>query len=249
MNWNNKKLTLLIALSLSFTSCVEKTTNKGSTSSTTTTQTSDVPSSTNPGTNNPNTTPEDPSLPNYYSLPPISVHGAGNPNRNPPPGGKFWASNRNISGNDQYIFLTDSRLNIRVKALSGGHAKYNDNGVPVDSNGFQCQYTPLAYTKLKVSICVRSSNGTCVNEHVFDDIQVGSNSLVKEFSVPANTSDPLVIEVKDVQWDYSCIEYATRGYPNYGPACPFTAVGYADCVKFQIEFSTDETKDLPGARY
>lgn len=243
MNWNKNKLTLLLALSLSLTSCVEKTTNKGSTSSTSTTQTSVVPPSTDPGTNDPYTPPEDPSLPSYYSLPEVSVHGTSSPNYNPPPNGIFWASNRNIGSNDQYIFQTDSRLNIRIKALSGPSI------YTTDANGIRCNYQPLPYTKLKLSVCVRASSGSCVYQHTFEDVQVGSYSLVKEFSVPANTSDPLVIEVKDVQWDYSCIDYANRGFPDVPGYCPYAAVGYADCVKFQIEFATDETKDLPGARY
>ncbi|OUR96434.1 hypothetical protein A9Q84_08765 [Halobacteriovorax marinus] len=241
MNRKKKILTLLVILSL--TSCVQKTTNKKS-SSTSTTQSSVVPPSTDPGTDDPAGDPYvDPSLPSYYSLPEVVVHGTASPNRNPPPNGIFWASNRNIGSNDQYIFQTDSKLNIRIKALSGPSI------YSTDSNNVQCNYSPLPYTKLKLSVCVRSSQGSCVFQHTFDDIAVGSYSYVKEFSVPANTSDPLVIEVKDVQWDYTCNYYANNGFPNQPGYCPFSAVGYADCVKFQIEFSTDETQDLPGPRY
>ena len=86
---------------------------------------------------------EDPSLPNYYSLPIIAVHGTANPNRNPPPNGIFWASNRNISSNNQYIFQTDSRFNLRVKALAAPTANSRD------SNGMTCTQRPLNYSKLQ----------------------------------------------------------------------------------------------------
>ena len=239
---------VLLLLMLSATSCVETKSNKKR--STNITQSDTISNPDNPGDRNDGGSDdqgggnpyEDPSLPNYYSLPIIAVHGTANPNRNPPPNGIFWASNRNISSNNQYIFQTDSRFNLRVKALAAPTANSRD------SNGMTCTQRPLNYSKLQVDICVRSANGGCVNEHSFTDISVGSYSRVKEFNVPSNTNEPLVIEVKDVKWNYDYIYY---GYQNggYSGVTEFYAVWYKDCVRFQLEMATDETKDLPGSRY
>lgn len=231
--------TLLVMLA--FTSCVQKTTNKKS-SSTDSTQVSVVTPTNDGADSGTGDTTVDPTLPAYYSLPIIAVHGTANPNYNPPPNGIFWSSERNVGVNDQYIFQTDSRMNIRVKALSAPTAN------SVDSNGISCTQRPLNYTKLQLDVCVRAKNGSCVFEHSFTDVAVNSYSLVKEFSVPANTSDPLVIEVRDVKWNYDYIYY---GYANssYQDVTEMYAVWYKDCVRFQIEFATDETQDIPGARY
>jgi hypothetical protein len=240
MKKTNLTVTSTIALMLILTSCVEKTTNKKS--STSSTQSTVITPTTDPGDSNPDPVYEDPTLPNYYSLPIVAVHGTANPNRNPPPNGIFWASNRNVGSNNQYIFQTDSRLNLRVKALDAPTAN------STDSNGMECTQRPLNYTKLQVNVCVRSASGSCVSEHSFTDVQVGSFSPVKEFNVPANTNEPLVIEVKDVKWNYDYIYY---GYANggYQDVTEMYAVWYKDCVRFQIEFATDETKDIPGPRY
>ena len=239
MKKTNLSVISLVVLMLAFTSCVEKTTNKKSSS---TTQSTVIAPTTDPGNSDPDPIDEDPTLPNYYSLPIVAVHGTANPNYNPPPNGIFWASNRNVGSSDQYIFQTDSRLNIRVKALDAPTANSND------SNGINCSQRPLNYTKLQLNVCVRSATGSCVFEHSFTDVEVGSYSKVKEFSVPANTNEPLVIEVKDVKWNYDYIYY---GYQNggYEDVTEMYAVWYKDCVRFQIEFATDETKDIPGSRY
>lgn len=224
---------ILAVLMLSQVSCVEKTSNKKSSS----TQTSTISTTaTDPASNDTPDVVEDPSLPNYYSLN-VILHGT------PPssPGnGVYWSSDENIPSNDQYIFQTDSRMNVRIKALASP-TKFS-----TDSNGIECSQYALGYTKLNVDICIRSASGICVYEHSFTEIGVNSYSPVKEYTVPSNTNEPLVVEVNDVRWNYYTLmnpAYIEAGYPE------MMSIGYLDCIKFQIEFSTDETKDLPGSRY
>ena len=172
---------------------------------------------------------------NYYKLnnPPIVVHGAGSNT-------VVWSSETDLpSGVDPYILRTDSRLNLRVIPRV--------QNATVDGRGNSCHMLPLAYTKLNVGIRVRKQGTTSGDYHQFQQVRVNGASKVHEFSVPAS-SNPLVIDVLNVEWDYECIYYALDGYHNYPYSCPMSSVWRNDCVSFDIQFSTDDTKDIPGTR-
>ena len=171
----------------------------------------------------------------YYKLnnPPIVVHGAGSNT-------VVWSSQTDLSsGIDPYILKTDSRLNLRVIPRI-----QNAN---VDGRGYSCYMQPLAYTKLNVGVRVRKQGSTSGDYHQFQQIRINGASKVHEFSVPTS-SYPLVIDVLNVEWDYECIYYALDGYANYPYSCPMSTVWPNDCVSFDIQFSTDDTKDIPGTR-
>jgi hypothetical protein len=247
----------LLLTSLVFPSCDTKTTkNTRSTEST------------NPVTTNPTTpttpvtpvTPVDPTDPpytgscangspdasgiadsgqsiDYYKLnnPPVIAHGA--------VGGTIvWSSDTDLpSSYNQNIFYSDSRLNVRVIP------KFQNKGV--DSRGVTCAYYPQPFEKMNIGINIRrQSSSPGVGEYYqFQDVDVNCPSKVREFSVPA-TSDPLIVEVMNVEWDWSCKSYANQGYPNVPGACPYSYVWLTECYKLEIQFSTDTTKDLPGPR-
>lgn len=252
----------LLLVSLVFVSCESKTTkNKRSTESTNPTTNPNTNPYTYPYTNpsdpnpnpNPNPDPTPSSCANgspdaagiadfgqtidYYKLnnPPIVAHGA--------VGGTIvWSSDTDLpSSYNQNIFYSDSRFNVRVIP------KFQNKGV--DSRGVTCAYYPQPFEKMNIGINIRrQSSSPGVGEYYqFQDVGANCPSKVRQFSVPA-TSDPLVIEVMNVEWDWSCKSYANQGYPNVPGACPYSYVWLTECYKLEIQFSTDTTKDLPGPR-
>ena len=52
-----------------------------------------------------------------------------------------------------------------------------------------------------------------------------------------------MIEILDVRWDTGCL-YDRGQSERY---CPTYRVWQNDCVKFDIQFSTDWTKDFPSS--
>ncbi len=175
----------------------------------------------------------------YYTVSNIVVHGTGNPNRNAPPNGILWSSRVNFPSSDEHIFSTNSRFNLRVLPRPGPAQNSND------VRGVSCRYANSIYKKLQIDVCVRSRTGSCNNFNTvtFTEVPLNQTSKVKEFTVPV-TSDPLVVEIRDVQWDYTCVYYGE----NVAGYCPFAPVWDTQCVKFDFQFSTDETKDIPGPR-
>jgi hypothetical protein len=175
----------------------------------------------------------------YYKIndPPITVHGSGT-------GIVVWSSQTNLPAEfSQNIFLTNSRFNVRVIPRKTYYAQ--------DTSGRSCLYQPLPYTKLKVGVRLRKQSSTYGSYHEFSaDLDTPSN--VYEFPVPQNTSDPLIVEILNVQWDYTCTYYQQQGHdpddPLVSAYCPFDKVWDNDCVQIELQFSTDDTKDIPGTR-
>lgn len=257
MKWNNLKFIILLLASLSLTSCVETTSNKKSSSDSSTTQSTILLPSEDGGDSSEDEYYDDSDLPNYYDLPTTSsggvramiVHGTNHPNNHPPPNGIFWSSDRdlNMPEENRQILMTDSRFEMRLQAVP----HYDIPQSTKDSNGVECEFTPLEYTKLNIDVCVRREGGNCLYNHYFQDVKVNEWSLVKEFDVPDNTNDPLIIEVKYISWDGSCIQNSTNGVPRsgYEHTCPYDGVWGTQCVGFKMQVSTDGTKRLPGGRY
>jgi len=170
----------------------------------------------------------------YYKInqPPIVAHGTGE-------GIVVWSSVTNMpAGVSQNILYTDARINVRVvpRRQSFGN----------DSMGVPCQYYPQPYQKLQVGVRVRKQEASVGDYYLFDNVPTDCPSATRHFQVPEGTSLPLAIEVMNIKWDYSCTDYANRGYPNVPGVCPWDRVWPTECVGVELQFSTDSTKDLPG---
>lgn len=171
----------------------------------------------------------------YYSLNTIVHSKDHNSNENRP---YIWSSSVNVPESNQNIFLTDARFNIRIRAKEAPPKGNDSHGVGCDYQDFESWFK---YTKLDVDLCIRKASETdCHESHSFNNIQVNSASQVKKFSVP-NTSQPLVIDILDVKWDTGCL-YDRGQSERY---CPTFRVWKNDCVEFDLQFSTDYTKDFP----
>lgn len=177
----------------------------------------------------------------YYTIEGITLHGN---SRVSSSSDVRWSTTS--LGDGQLILYTDSRLHIRVRprgAPSQGTS---------DSYGETCAMEKMDYSKLKIKLCIRSESGTCSYRTVtFGNIAVDQVSKVKEFSgsyIP-NTTGPIVIDVVDVEWDGTCQYYLNNGYSEDDEAvssyCPMARVWNNDCVVFDLQFSTDYTKDFP----
>jgi hypothetical protein len=254
-----RPILMVIALSLLVSSCAEKTATNKKTSNPTqppTIQPTNPPGPTYPGGggtggsghgngNEPGIS-DGGQTQEYITIQGIVLHGTANPNTNNPAGVPLWNSQTNFDPNDQHIFTTNSRFNLRVVARNRPSQNTND------VRGVSCRYqTSTPYKKLKVSVCVRSASGNCnnFNTTTFDDIPVNQASKIKNYPVPA-TAQPLVVEVRDLESDLFCEQYKQMGVaesevPGY---CPFSSHSHAECVEFDLQFSTDDTKDIPGPR-
>ena len=154
----------------------------------------------------------------------------------------IWSSEVNEPTSSQNRFVTDARFNLRVRTQSAPPKG-------TDSHGEECSYQEYEswyrYTKLDIDVCLRKSTQTsCTQRHTFEGVPIGQVSKVHQFSVPT-TSQPLVVEVVDVRWDTGCL-YDRGQSERY---CPSYRVWKNDCVKFDIQFSTDYTKDFPSSAF
>jgi len=258
-----KKMTSILTLTTFFASsfllmgCDTKTSNKKSTTST---------STTSPVTNYPYPTPFPtatpyvyPTIPptgtncangpanaagiadagqtiEYYKInnPPVVVHGQGE-------GIVVWNSVNNMpAGVSQNILYTDARINVRVipKWITGGK----------DTLGNNCGFQPMPFTKMQVGVRVRKQEASVGDYYLFDSVPTDCPSATRQFQVPEGTSLPLVIEVMNIKWDYSCTSFTEQGYPNVPGYCPWDKVWSTECVGVELQFSTDSTKDVPGPR-
>jgi hypothetical protein len=146
-------------------------------------------------------------------------------------------------------FKTDGRFNIRlVVRPSPGRTSPEDGtsgNLSVGVNAaYGCSLLYKNYTKLQVKIRVRTPSSGYYQDHIFDNIPVDGCSSVKEFSIPA-TNDPIDVQVMSVNWDYDCIDYANRGFPDHPNACPWHYVNINSCYRLEIQLATAYTKDIP----
>lgn len=238
------KKTLYILLSLfivtQLASCTKKTVSKKSSSSSNSTNSGN-------GTNvDTGTGDEDDgsSTATYYILDNITLIGGETTSSKNyyPNGAVMWSSATKISSADQAIFLTNSRFNVRVKAENVA------SRTSTDANGRTCTESFMSYSKLNITLCLRSSAGSCVRTHTFSDVPVGSYSGKYAFNLNGLvTSDPLVLEVLSVTSDQQCSFYKQQGYSesDVPHACPYMKVSYTHCSVMDIQFATDYTEDLP----
>jgi hypothetical protein len=103
-------------------------------------------------------------------------------------------------------------------------------------------------TKLKVQLMLHKS-GVSVGEVATLTSSLNTPSNVWHFTIPA-TSTPLILEVINVNSDSRC----TGIYGSKPTSCttnpyldiPINNDGPTECVAFDIQYSTDQTYDLPG---
>ncbi len=169
----------------------------------------------------------------YYRLPNIVGHGIGS-------NGLVWSSQTvpALQGaNLQDIFYTDSRLKIRPLV-------YPSPGKGTDSYGNECRFSALPYTKLRFKVGVKAANATAYYEtFTFDSVGANNCAAPHSFNVPP-TNGPVVVEVLDVQWDYTCHYYTSQGVSSTNDFCPWDYVWVNDCFEIQLQMSTDYTKDF-----
>jgi hypothetical protein len=159
--------------------------------------------------------------------------------------GQTWWSSANYvaaTGSDPKVFSSDATFNVRViprVATTGSTSTFNKT----------CSTYMTYATKLKVQLMLHR-NGVSVGEIATLTADMDSPSKVWHFTVPAS-SDPLVLEVVNVLSDSRCSgKYGTKlstctTNPYYD--IPINTRGPTECVAFDLQFSTDETYDLPGA--
>jgi len=143
------------------------------------------------------------------------------------------------SAGDQEIFLTDSRLNIRVLANpSPGQGE-------TTSTREECRMLPINYQKLQIKVGIKIEGAYGYQStHIFDDINVNGCSEVHEFTIP-QTSSPFTIEILEAKWDYSCTYARDVNDSNSEIYCPFSFVWENDCFSVGLQIATDHTKDIP----
>lgn len=169
----------------------------------------------------------------YYTGPAIVQKGK-------PSGVLAWSSSEDSRlSHNQEIFTTSSRFNLRLVAMpSPGKGQF--------AEGVTCKFLALPYTKLQAKIRLRSSESkTFFKEFLVEEIPVNGCSKVYEFTPPASKS-PWVVEIYDVKWDYSCIQYQAGGFSDV-PQCPWDNVWENDCYEMALQWSTDQTKNFETA--
>ncbi len=175
---------------------------------------------------------------NCYKIPIIAHGGQGIGNLD------LWHSWRDETKNriNQEILRTDKRFKLRVKALPA------PSRGTLDGLGKKCSYDPVGYKVLGVEVKVMArENGTRGESHIFRGIRVGEVSEIYSYRVPA-TNHPLMIGVKNAEWDYSCEYYKRQGFggSEHGVSsyCPYSAIWRNDCFQIELQFVTDHTQDF-----
>lgn len=159
-------------------------------------------------------------------------------------GQTWWSSSQFItdSGNSPSQFSTDATFNVRIIPRSS-------TASTTSTFGKSCSTYMTYATKLQVQLMLRK-NGTSLGEVATLDAAINSASKVWRFTVPA-TSEPLILEVVNVLSDSRCTGFygskpsgcSTNPYKDI----PINQKGPTECVAFDIQYSTDETYDLPGS--
>lgn len=159
-----------------------------------------------------------------------------------------WDSSKGLPTNvaNNIFSGADARFNLRVMPKAGPSSGSLESVNPLDPNGQNqrsCDFNKIPYTKLTIGVEVRTKNfgGTY---YQFKEVPVNSVSKIYKFPVPTyDSSNPIQIIVRDIEWDFGCIQ--SGGQSSY---CPTDPVWYNDCVQFELQFSTDVTKDLVGEK-
>lgn len=184
----------------------------------------------------------------YKNIPTIQVMGAtpsATANGTPYWSSANWTSSG--SGISPNQFATDATFNVRVipRFPSSGVAPSN----PAVSGKSCSAFSPTSstYKKLYVQVRLRAANAT-TGEVATLTANMDTASNVWHFS-PPTSSQPLVLEIINVMADIRCNWSGGKSYCPYAdiPLNSATTTAPTECVAFDLQYSTDETYDLPGS--
>lgn len=194
------------------------------------------------GTPTPTPTPTGTSSGNedYIIISDVVVHGKAS-------GTVVWRSNNtnHTGGLDPRAFSTDQKLYIQI--IPRKDSKYSE-----DVDGVNCGYYTLNYSKLKMKIRVASVEYPGQGSSCSFTSSLNTPSSIIQLPIPTGSSYPPVIEITNVETDYTCNSYCnpqntTNVQACKNAYCPYFEAGVNDCVGFDIRIATDETDPLPGA--
>lgn len=185
----------------------------------------------------------------YYTIDPdhVILHGLGT-------GVIAWSSDQHLPASfNQDIFYTDAKMRIRVIPRRVHSDPQSPNGQVIDSRGRACEFNNpgMPFTKMRIGVTIRRKEDSPGSGyyHLFDNVSLDCPSRPYSFPIPQNSAYPLVIEIKNVEWDYSCTSYLESGYytreqlETYG-VCPYARVWDKECFKLELQVATDTTKDF-----
>lgn len=181
----------------------------------------------------------------YKNIPTIQVMGATTAATSS--GSPYWssvnltASGTGISPNQ---FATDGTFNLRIIPRRAASTTAPSNpSVP----GKTCSPFMNNATKLYVQIRLRQQSAS-TGELATLSSTIDTASNVWHFSPPV-TAQPLILEVTNVLADIRCKQSGGVSYCPYAdiPLNSPSATYPTECVAFDIQYSTDETYDVPGA--
>lgn len=145
-----------------------------------------------------------------------------------------WSSST-LASENQSLFITDSRLHIRVLPKSSP-GQVPESGV---SDGRECHFMGLPYNNLKIKIGVKAKDAAdYLSTHTFPLTAINGTSESYSFLVPENSwgtssaeQKPFIVEIVSVHWDYNC-----------GQGLESCQVWKHDCYEIEIQMATDYTK-------
>jgi len=181
----------------------------------------------------------------YKNIPTIQVMGATSAATSN--GTPYWSSSTitsNGTGISPNQFATDGTFNIRIiPRLANATTAASNPSVA----GKTCSPFMNNAKKLYVQIRLRQQ-GASTGEIATLSAAIDAASNVWHFSPPASAT-PLVLEVINVMSDIRCNLSGGKYYCPYAdiPLNSPTMTYPTECVAFDLQYSTDETYDLPGS--
>ena len=169
----------------------------------------------------------------YKNIPTVQV--SGDVTLNTP----FWLSTNLPSSISQNQFATDATFNVRIIPRAADATKTSISGKTCSP------FTVNNSKKLQVKLMLRKQ-GVGLGEVITLTADRDTPSSKGIFTVPGGTTSPYILEVTSVQSDTRCTwagGTSTTLCP-YAPI-PVNTLGPTECVAFDIQYSTDDTYDLP----
>jgi hypothetical protein len=183
----------------------------------------------------------------FKNIPTIQAMGVTRENS----GKTIWSSRSLDTSIPQNQFTTDEVFNVRIVPRM---AIKTNQAVNPSVPGKSCNHTMTNIaTKLFVQLKLQTKEedlaGSTSGEVATLSAEIGQPSSVWHFSKRVTRSN-LVLKVITVLSDSRCNESKGTRYCDYADiplAYPTDYSKPTECVAFDIQFSTDETYDLPGA--
>jgi hypothetical protein len=168
----------------------------------------------------------------YKNIPTVQVSGG-------VPGQTYWSSVNLPTSISQNQFVTDGTFNVRIIARTALASV-------LSSSGKICSPFMVGNSKkLKVQLMLRKQ-GVGLGEVQTLTSSNDTPSAVAHFTPPGGTTQPYILEVTSVLSDTRCT-WAGGSNNLYCPYAdiPINTLGPTECEAFDIQFSTDNTYDLP----